>query len=124
EAVVVLRKARAITDGFSQPHRVDEPMGTPRPGRCKTVVFRCENGTQEIVLVIPIAIPTAEKQSKDGTHVVVHDLRSGGGVVIAPVAKTADGRVTAGAATVGAQKIIGRECRHPDALCVIVNRAI
>src|SRR5690348_10443705 len=108
EPVVVLRKARAITDGFTQSHRMDEPMRTPRPGCREAVVFRCENGTQEIILVIPIAIPTAEKQGEDGTYVVVHNLRRGGGVVIAPIAKAADGRVTAGTTTVGAQESTGR----------------
>src|SRR2546429_5165665 len=89
QASVVLREARGVTDGFAQTHRVREPVRPPGPDAGQAVGWSSQNSTHDVVLVIPVPQPTAEKRDEHGLYIVVHDFRRGRRMIVAPVAETA-----------------------------------
>src|SRR5256886_17494063 len=86
QASVVLREARGVTDGFPQTHRVREPMRPSGPGASQAVGSSSQDSTHDVVLVIPVAQPTAEKGDEHGLYIVVHDFRRGRRIIVARIA--------------------------------------
>src|SRR5256885_4518144 len=114
QAGVVLREARGVTDGFTQTHRVRKPMRPPGPGASEAVAWSGQDSTHDVVLVIPVAEPTAEKRDEHGLYVVVHDFRRGRRMIVARIAQTVYRIVAASARPVGPQVVIELQGRNPD----------
>src|SRR5438094_6545248 len=106
QAGVVLREARGVTDGFAQTHRVREPKRPSGTGASQAVGWSSQNSTHDVVLVIPVAQPTAEQGDEHGLYIVVHDFRRGRRIIVARIAETAHRVVAARARPVGPQVVI------------------
>src|SRR6266540_7127989 len=81
---VVLRQTRGVTDGFTQAHRVCEPVRPPGPDASEAAGWGGQDAAHDIVFVVPVAQPAPEEGDEHGLDVVAHDLRRGGGIVITP----------------------------------------
>src|SRR5438093_13128934 len=91
------------------------------PGASQAVGWSSQNSTHDVVLVIPVAQPTAEETDEHGLYIVVHDFRRGRRMIVACIAETAHRVVAARARPVGPQVVIGLKGQNPDSRGVVVN---
>src|SRR2546429_3315616 len=91
------------------------------PGASQAVGSSSQDSTHDVILVIPVAQPTAEKGDEHGFYIVVHDFRRGRRIIVARIAQAAHRVVAARARTVSPQVVIGLQGRNPDSLSVVVN---
>jgi len=78
---VVLRQSGAVSDGFTESHGVEKPVGHAGVHRGQAIGGRGEHGAGDVVLSVPVAAPTAEQHHEDGADIAADEV-SGRGVVV------------------------------------------